>query len=201
MTNPPQPWQQPEPNPQYGQQPEPYQTQPYQAQPYGAPPADPGPISGPPRTALILQLVQIGVGLLSLVFIPSTMRHALAQQPQQPGVSQDLLDTIVTVSVVVGIVVSVIWAGVMVLFVAKAWQGRNWARIVLIVFAAIGVVGFVFGMPFNIIQIANGAQTPLLLITGIPSFVLSLIVLILLVREPAKSWFPARTAYLKATGG
>jgi hypothetical protein len=197
---PPPQGQQPYGEPPFGQAPfgDPAYAQPAYAQPaYGAAPSAPGPAPQPVRVAAILLIVQIVLSVISsIVFLPSTYQRTLAQQPTQAGVDPQLIQSIVTVVLVVTIVVSVIWLGVWVFFVIKAWQGRNWARIVLTVFLAISLVS-VLAIPVGLAQhTLSLGQLPFTVVT----LALAVVALVLLWRQPAKGWYEAMSAYKRATG-
>lgn len=206
-----QPWQPPGGTPQpgqppYGQEPygqapygqEPYGQAPYGGPAYGAAPPAPGPAPTQVRVAAILLIAQIVIGVVSsILFVPSTYRRMLAQQPAQPGVDPQLMQNVLTVVIAVTIVVSVIWLGVWVLFVVKAWRGRNWARVVLTVFLVISLVSDLIGS-FSYAQgTVSLAQLPFTVV----GLAIAVAALLLLWREPAKGWFEANTAYKRATGG
>lgn len=195
-----QPWQPPggTPGPQdrqpHGQAP--YGAQPYGAQPYGAP-TTPGRAPTQVRVAAILLLVQIVLGDIStIVFVPSTYRRMLAQQPPQPGVDPQLMQTVVTAVAAATIVISLIWLVVWVFFVVKAWQGRNWARVVLTVFLAVSLASVLF-TPFAYAQgSVSLAQLPFTVV----GLAITVAVLLLFWRQPAKGWYEANSAYKQATG-
>lgn len=80
-----------------------------------------------------------------------TQRDALLEEvrtrPDAGQFSEAQLDALVTTSLVVGVLIAIVLAGLFVLFAFKARAGRNWARIVLAILAvlavlALGVGGF-----------------------------------------------------------
>ncbi|MBO0827450.1 MAG: hypothetical protein J2P24_06685 [Streptosporangiales bacterium] len=201
-----QPWQPPggtpapQGRPQYGQPPQgqqPYGQAPSPGPAYGAAPPAPGRAPTQVRVAGILLLVQIVLGDIStIVFLPSTYRRMLAQQPAQPGVDPQLMQTLVTAVMAATIVISLIWLVAWVLFVVKAWQGRNWARVVLTVFLAVSLVSVVF-TPFAYAQeTVSRAQLPF----AVVGLAIAVVVLLLFWRQPAKGWYEANSAYKQATG-
>lgn len=200
----------PQSPPPYGEPPQgaaPYGEPPYGQAPYGTPahgqpaygaaPPAPGRAPRPVKVAAILLIVQIVLSLISsIVFLPSTYQRVLASQPPQPGVDPQLIRSILTVVLVATIVISVIWLVVWVFFVIKAWQGRNWARIVLTVFLAISLVS-VLAIPVGLAQrTLSLAQLPFTVV----NVVLAVVALLLLWRQPAKGWYEAMTGYKRATG-
>ncbi|RAS67305.1 hypothetical protein C8D87_103644 [Lentzea atacamensis] len=78
-----------------------------------------------------------------------TQRDRLLEEarnrPDAGGLSEAELDTLVTIGLVVGVVIALLFAGLYVLFAFKARAGRNWARIVLAVLTALGVLALVIG--------------------------------------------------------
>lgn len=204
-----QPWQPPGGTPPQGQPP---QGQPYGEPPYGQPaygepqyaqpaygtaPPVPGPAPKQVQVAAILLLVQIVLSVVSsIAFLPSSYQRMVERQPAQPGVDPQLIQNLVTVVMVVTIVVSIIWLGVWVFFVAKAWRGRNWARIVLTIFMALSLLG-VLAIPATIAQgTVSLAQLPFTVI----NLAIAVVVLVLFWRQPAKGWYDANSAYKQAAG-
>lgn len=137
--------------PQYGQQPSPYGQQP---SPYAQqnvwPSQQPAP-AGVPRLVNISFWLILAAGLLTLIGIPfasatlnspegrSMIEEALAAQGgDAAGVDADSL---ISIAVTVFIVISVIFAGLYALVAFGVRKGKNWARILGTVFAAISLLG------------------------------------------------------------
>jgi hypothetical protein len=104
------------------------------------------------RYSFILWIVTAVISLINgaqVVGQRDALRSAIlageATQPGAPKLTPDQLETAVTGSIVVAIGLAVVIAGLYVLFAVKMRAGRNWARIVLTVLAALGVVVGVLG--------------------------------------------------------
>lgn len=157
------------------------------------PPQDPG---RAPRAVLAVLWLVVGQVVLGLALgLPAAylaMDEALAQQPPTPGIDQETLFQITFVATVVIVVaVSAVW----VLFAVKTVQGRNWARITLLVLCGISVLT----APLNLVSgYVMDTLTPLGAMSSVIGLGLNVLVAVLLFSEPAKSWIPAKTAFRKA---
>jgi hypothetical protein len=78
-----------------------------------------------------------------------TQRDALLEEirkrPDAAQFSETQLDALVTSSLIVGVLIALVLAGLFVLFAFKARAGRNWARIVLAILAVLGVLALGLG--------------------------------------------------------
>lgn len=85
----------------------------------------------------------------------------------------------------IGIAVGIILVVVYGLFVWFAWRGRNWARIVLWVFAGLGILSGLASL---------GAGSPLPFLTAVGGFeaLLLLAAVILLALKPSNEWYRFR---------
>jgi len=92
----------------------------------------------------------------------------------------------------IGIVVGFLFIAVYGLFVWFAWQGRNWARVVLWVLAGLGIIsglsGLVVGSPLPFLSALGGFQM-LLLIAAVVALAL----------KPSSDWYRFRS-WQRATG-
>lgn len=84
-----------------------------------------------------------------------------------------------------GIAVGFVFVAVYGLFVWFAWRGRNWARIVLWVFAGLGIVS---GMA----NLAVGSPVPFLTAVGGFEALLLIAAVILLALQPSNEWYRFR---------
>ncbi|MBO1267648.1 hypothetical protein [Arthrobacter cavernae] len=162
--------------PQYGQQPPPYGQQP---SPYGQQPSpyaqqnvwpsqQPAP-AGVPQLVNISFWLILAAGLLTLIGIP--FASATLNSPEGKRMIEEALaaqgsnasgidaDSLIGGLVTVFIVVSVIFAGLYALVAFGVRKGKNWARILGTVFAAISLLGLT--------QIGVGTITILLGIAAI----------------------------------
>src|SRR3954451_19914971 len=141
--------------------------------------------------ALILGLISAVVTFSDL---DSLVDQARAQIRAQGGDSAQLTASALRLIFLISGVVALIFAGLEAMFIAFAWNGRNWARIVLWV---LGGLGIVFGLP----GLLSGA-------TPSSGFISSLAVIQLLLEvvgvisfglRPANEWYRYRR-WLRATG-
>ncbi len=153
--------------PQYGQSP--YGQSPYGQSPYGQ---APWPSQQPSTTSDVPQLVNtaflmiVGAGILSAIsslvfaftgqdYIMTVMEQAARQQGQAlpPGTTQSL-NGLLAVSGIIGAVINL---GLYALVAFPVRKGKNWARILGTVFAAVSIFGlfglFELGPLFGILQL------------------------------------------------
>ncbi|MFJ4172012.1 hypothetical protein ACIPY3_21090 [Paenarthrobacter sp. NPDC089714] len=160
--------------PQYGQQPSPYGQQP--GSPYGQavpqygqdtnwPSQQPGPSTVPQMVNIAFWMI-VAAGILSAIsslllattgsdaFINSMVQQAAAQGTEFPEGSLEGMKGAITVGAVIGAIVSL---GLYALVAFPVRKGKNWARILGTVFAAISVLGltglFQFGATYGILQL------------------------------------------------
>ncbi|MCZ9885063.1 hypothetical protein [Arthrobacter sp. B2a2-09] len=169
--------------PQYGQQAPQYGQQAPQQPQYGQPPVPQygqgGPVTWPSQqpaaTSGVPQLVNISfwlmlaAGLLTLIGIPFTIaslnspagKNMLDQALSAQGANASGIDTssFINILVTVLVIFSVIFAGLYALVAFNVRKGKNWARILGTVFAAISLLGLT--------QIGMGTITILLGIAAI----------------------------------
>jgi hypothetical protein len=102
------------------------------------------------------------------------------------GADRDAALQAADVGAKIGIVVGFLFVAVYGLFLWFAWQGRNWARIVLWVLAGLGIVsgiaGLALGSPLPFLTALGGFQT-LLLIAAV----------VFLALKPSNEWYRFRS--------
>jgi len=153
--------------PQYGQQSAPQYGQ--QASPYGQdtnwPSQQPGPTTVPPMVNYAFWMI-IAAGVLSAIsslllattgadaFINAMNQQAAQQGTDLPAGSMEGMRGVISVSAIVGAVISL---GLYALVAFNVRKGKNWARILGTVFAAISVLGltslFQFGATYGVLQL------------------------------------------------
>jgi hypothetical protein len=137
--------------PQFGQQGAPYgQAAPQYGQDTNWPSQQPGP-SGVPQLVNVSFWMILVAGLLTLVSIPvtiATLNSAEGQSMIQDALdAQDTSGSEISVSSIVGVavtfvvIISLIMAGLYALVAFKIRKGKNWARILGTVLAAISLLG------------------------------------------------------------
>lgn len=162
----PQYGQQAPQQPQYGQ---PSVPQYGQGGPVAWPSQQPAATSGVPQLVNISFWLMIAAGLLTLIGIPFTIatlnspagKSMLDQALSAQGTSASGIDTssFINILITVLVIFSVIFAGLYALVAFNVRKGKNWARILGTVFAAISLLGLT--------QIGMGTITILLGIAAI----------------------------------
>jgi hypothetical protein len=108
-------------------------------------------------------------------------------------VDTDLTEDVVRTGIVVGAVLGLVLIALNVLFLWSAWQGRNWARIVLWVLGGLSVLGGLYGLT------ADTGQTGFLTSLSVFQLLLLIAGLVLLALAPSNEWYRYR-GWLRATG-
>jgi len=95
--------------------------------------------------------------------------------------------------ILVSAVISLIFVGLEAMFLWFAWNGRNWARIVLWVIGGFGIISGLFA-------VLGGSSTSGFLDTlSVIQFLLVLAGVVLLAMAPSNEWYRYR-GWLRATG-
>lgn len=116
------------------------------------------------------------IGALFAFTQRDTLLEEARKRPDAGGLSETELDTVVTIGLIVGVVIAILFAGLYVLFAFKARAGRSWARIVLAVLTALGVLALVIG----------GIS-----IAGVLSTVVAMVAVVLLFLPASNQYFAA----------
>lgn len=151
---------------------------------------DPGPAPTSIHAVFWLMIAQTAFNVFVGLPLAYLSRDAiLAAMPETPGVDKEAIwQGSFGFTVVLSLGMAVLW----LLFAVKLRQGRNWARITMIVLTAVGLV-------FTPINLANGgAAIPATVVPALIGMAVALLIMILLLTEPAKSWTPAKSEFLKA---
>lgn len=190
---PPQGWNAPPPPPpQYpGYAPAP-------AAGYGRPPGVPQTMERPltVRAGLGAFLGSMALSAVAQVVTMLNWRRIIdwtfANAGIDPGSDLDAARQGAEIGARIGIVVGFLFIAVYGLFVWFAWQGRNWARVVLWVLAGLGIVsglaGLLVGSPLPFLTALGGFQM-LLLIAAV----------VALAMKPSSDWYRFR-GWQRATG-
>lgn len=191
---PPQGWSPPPSQPPYGQPP---QGQPPYGQQYpGYAPAPSAPTGqGAPAPMERPTTVRVGIGALvaSLVLglISSIMTFAdvdgliddALQTNTDPAVTEDVIRTGIMIGAVIGLII----LALQILFLWFAWQGRNWARVVIWVLGGISVVFGLVGLAAG-----TGQSTGFLTSLGWFQLILTAVGLVALALKPSNEWYRFR---------
>jgi hypothetical protein len=186
--------------PQYGQQP-PYGQQPYQdpsapqypqypsAPPYGygyPGSGQPGPDVPMPDTvhwASIAMIARTVLGVIATLVTFAQLNTIVDDAVRRRGldVDRNAVRAGATIGAIFGLVVAVLF----ILLALQVRKGKNWARIVAIIFAALGTIG-------GLVSIANryGAA---LTVLNLVNLALAIATLVLLLVKPSNDYFRAKS--------
>jgi hypothetical protein len=138
--------------------------------------------------AWMLWMVGAAISLLSLIFIFTVDADAIADQArktlegQGKTPTQKEIDDAANIFKITGVIFSLIFIGLFVLFAYKMRAGRNWARITLTVLGALSVVSTLFGL-----SSASGLH----LVVALIQMVLILVAVYFMYRPDANQYFAA----------
>ena len=110
----------------------------------GGPSRDPAPMGPPPppvenAVRLMFARAALGVvGLLALFLTKDSLRDRITRN--DATVSAEMVDTAMTMALIFGSVVEIVFIGLYLLLALQVRKGKNWARIVTLVLAGLGVV-------------------------------------------------------------
>ena len=181
---PPQGWNPPPPQQPYGQQYPGYAPAPSAPTGHGAPPA----VERPPtvRAGIGAFLASLILSLVALVVTFADMDTLIAEAlatSTDPAVTEDVVRAGLVIAAIIGLVIFALQA----LFLWFAWQGRNWARIVLMVLGGLAVL-------FGLAGSAMGtAQTGFLDALGWFQLLLTAAGVVLLAMKPSSDWYRYRS--------
>jgi len=138
------------------------------------------------RNAVKVWIANIVVGLVSSALTytltdPYATMQRQIQRSSRPGYTPYQNHTFLTALVVMTAVFTVVGIVLQVFFIMKMQAGRSWARIVLTVWAGIGIAGFLFGFLFQ--------RTVISVVTGATSILLLGAALVLMYRPAASAYF------------
>ncbi len=182
--------QSPSGQPQYGQPP--YGGPQYGQPGFGAPPDWQG--GAPTAPGQRPSTVQLGIGafllstvlgLLSSLLTFSDADQAAAELARAAGISESEASAVLTT----GVVISLLFVAAYLLVIWFAWQGRNWARIVLWVLGGLSLAS-AFAAP--------GAETGIL---ALLQLLLVLVGVVALALRPSNQWYVAERDRRRAFRG
>jgi hypothetical protein len=180
--------------PGYGQQPGGYGQQGWAAYPpapgYGQPS---GPSAPTPRPTTVTYGVgafaaDTLLGLLGSIVVLAGFDTYVDDVARSAGVGPDTLRAGVMVGAVIGVVLLVVYL-VLLWF---AWQGRNWARIVLWVLGGLSLLSGLAGL---------GSNTGIVAVIGILQLLLLMAGIVLLALKPSNDWYRAEGQRRRAYSG
>jgi hypothetical protein len=162
---------------------------------YGAPPALERPFAV--RAGLGAFIATLVLGLVGAVVIFSQFDDLLQAALVAEGVDAELGslgEDVARTALIAGVVFTVLLLALQAMFIWFAWNGRNWARIVLWVLGGLGVASGLVGL----VQPQPGYPGYLVGL-NVFSFLLTIAGIVLLAMKPSNEWFKYR-GWLRATG-
>ncbi len=188
---PPQGWQDPQQGWQ-GQPPYGYAAAPSAPGQYFAPEAPERPTTVRVGIGAFLATLILGVisSLVQFSDIDGLVAQAVALA-DDPAVTED----VIRAGVVVGAVIGLLLVALQALFIWFAWNGRNWARTVLMVLGGLSVV---FGLSALSGAAGGVAGSGFLDSLSVFSLLLTLVGVVALALRPSSEWYGAMTARRQA---
>ena len=159
---------------------------------YGAPPPMERPFAVRAGIGAFMANLILGVisSIVAFASIDTLVADALRAENVDVTISEDFLRS----TVVVGYVIALVFVALQAMFIWFAWQGRNWARIVLWVLGGLSVVSGLASL-----GMASAPSTGFLTALSWFGFALAVAGIVLLAQKPANEWYRYR-GWLRATG-
>ena len=134
------------------------------------------------------------LGLIGSVVVFTDLDSMIAQaMAAAGGESPEVTEEIIRAGLIIGSVFGLILVALNVLFLWFAWQGRNWARIVLWVLGGLSVLSGLYGLT------ADTGQSGFLSSLSVFQLLLLAAGLVLLALQPSNEWYRYR-GWLRANG-
>lgn len=147
----------------------------------------PVPVDPPPavRRLATLMLVRAALGVIGLVVSIATISSLRTRiEDRQTTLSHSAVDAVVTTSIVFSVVFGVAFTVLYVLLSRKVLQGRNWARIVTLVLAILGVL--------SLLGSAVQDQLAASRVLGVLAGLCDVAILVLVVSRASRSFFQSQ---------
>lgn len=152
-------------------------------EPFGGPPSvAAGPAPAPVENAVRLMFARAALtalGLIALLATKSSLRDQLRKS--NADVSADRLDSLTNTAITIGIVVGIIFIVLYVLLALQVRKGKNWARIVTWVLAALGVLGALAAFRQD--------SPPISRVLALLGGIIDLAIIVLLAQRPSSEFF------------
>ncbi|MDQ1679405.1 MAG: hypothetical protein QOI42_264 [Frankiaceae bacterium] len=137
------------------------------------------------RVAVLLMSVDIVFHVVSVFYLPTTkgrLRETL--HISQPQLSPDAVVLQVDQFVRQAVIVSLVFAVLLVVLAMRVWRGRNWARVLTLIYAVIAVL--------SLLQSATHATSPVWLAIGLSALAVNVAVIALLLGRAGRAHFGSR---------
>jgi uncharacterized membrane protein YcjF (UPF0283 family) len=163
----------------------------YQPMPAAPPPGQVPPRGPAPAGVLLavrLMFVNVGLGVIGVIFafaLKNQIRDTL--RDKYPDYTSSHLDSLVNTAVVVTAVVAIVFIVLYALLALQVKKGKNWARIVTFVFAALGAISALSSLAQNTAALSK--------VLGIIQGVIDIAIIVLLARGESSNYFRKPTLY------
>lgn len=164
--------------------------------PAAAPPAEPKEVT----TSFWLWIASIVLGVIGAIVAFVNVGQITSEVAAASGgadVDSSAVTTAITAALVAGAVFAIVIVALQLLFAIFMRKGRNWARIVLTIFGAIGVVSALAGLAGGTSTTINGQtiQTsgPVSIILSLVQAVIIVVAIVMFFRPPANAYFKAHS--------
>jgi hypothetical protein len=189
---PPRDWNAPPPPQEpYGQPYQGYAPAPSAPPGQGAPPAMERPTTV--RAGIGAFLANLILGLAGSILTFADIDDLVRQELARSGTEVDLTDDVIRSAILIGAVITLIFAALQLLFMWFAWKGHNWARIVLWVIGGLAVLSGFAGLSTG--TALGGFLTSL----SVFQLLLTIAGIVLLALKPSNEWYRYR-GWQRATG-
>jgi hypothetical protein len=151
---------------------------------HGAPPATERPTTV--RAGIGAFVANLILGLVGSIVTFAQLDDVVARAVAQGNADVELTEAAVRSGIVIGAVFGLIIVALQVLVLWFAWQGRNWARIVLWVLGGLGIISGLVSL---------GADNPLggfAAALGVFQLLLTIAGVVLLALKPSNEWYRYR---------
>jgi hypothetical protein len=141
-----------------------------------------GPAPSSVLNATRLMFVRAAISLLSLIALLAT-KNSLRSEilKKNPSYDSSKLDTVVNAAIAVGIVLGIIFIVLYVFLALQVGKGKNWARIVALILAALGVLGAIS----SLVQTSPALSKIIAVVEGL----MDLAIFVLLMQRASSRYF------------
>jgi hypothetical protein len=133
------------------------------------------------------------LGVISAIVAFASIDTLVAEALRAENVDVTISDDVLRSAVVAGYAVALVFVALQAMFIWFAWQGRNWARIVLWVLGGLSVVSGLASL-----GMATAPSTGFLTALSWFGFALAVAGIVLLAQKPANEWYRYR-GWLRAS--
>jgi hypothetical protein len=138
-------------------------------------------------------LATLILGLVGSIVTFADIDDLVTQELARSGTEVELTDDVIRSAILIGAVITLIFAALQLLFMWFAWKGHNWARIVLWVLGGLSVLSGLAGLSTG--TALGGFLTSL----SVFQLLLTIAGIVLLALKPSSEWYRYRS-WQRATG-